>query len=162
MSFRSAFHTGLIISALAFLIPGNVSARVDGEITQISLERTVCFGTCPVYKVTIHADGAVEFHGERFVALIGDFESSVNADQFEKLEAAVEQINFVDLEDEYRFHIGPDNSRATVSDLPSRIVTVNWENMTKSVLNYFGGPDELEVLESLIDEVTTVSQWTDE
>jgi len=152
----------LVISALAVLIPGYASAQIDGEITQISLQKTACFGTCPVYKVTIHADGAVIFHGERFVASIGEFESSVNAGQFEILVDAIKQINFWDLDEAYRFKLGPDNSRTTVSDLPSRIITVDRESMTKSVLNYFGGPDELEALESLIDEIAAVSHWIEE
>ena len=75
---------------------------------------------------------------------------------------AIKQINFWNLDEAYRFQLGPDNSRTTVSDLPSRIITVGRESMTKSVLNYFGGPNELETLESLIDEVAAVSQWIEE
>jgi hypothetical protein len=30
-----------------------------------------CYGTCPVYALTIHDDGRFEYHGARFVKLAG-------------------------------------------------------------------------------------------
>lgn len=33
----------------------------------IQLERTMCFGECPVYKVEILSDGTVNYNGEMFV-----------------------------------------------------------------------------------------------
>src|ERR1041385_8201332 len=38
---------------------------------QITLERTACFGTCPMYKLTIDSDGTVTFNGERFTKTTG-------------------------------------------------------------------------------------------
>jgi hypothetical protein len=37
----------------------------------ISLERTSCFGECPVYSVTIDAKGNVTYDGKRFVRVEG-------------------------------------------------------------------------------------------
>ena len=33
----------------------------DQVVTKITLERTACFGSCPVYKVTIFNDGTVRY-----------------------------------------------------------------------------------------------------
>ena len=37
----------------------------------IRLQRTSCFGPCPIYTVTIDARGTVTFDGERFVRVVG-------------------------------------------------------------------------------------------
>lgn len=37
----------------------------------ITLSRGQCFGRCPIYSVTVHADGRVEANGERFVPALG-------------------------------------------------------------------------------------------
>ena len=37
----------------------------------ITLERTACFGVCPVYKLTIYGDGRVLYDGIRFVRTEG-------------------------------------------------------------------------------------------
>src|SRR6059058_5801427 len=62
---------GLIITLLlvSFIGTGNANGKrtVADEIpkdTLITLERTACFGTCPVYKLTISADGKVAFEGK--------------------------------------------------------------------------------------------------
>ena len=46
----------------------------------ISLERTPCYGTCPIYKMEIFSDGSAFYHGERFVDRIGDYEFSVRGE----------------------------------------------------------------------------------
>ena len=48
--------------------PPHTRAHADVEIT---LARTMCFGSCPVWKLTIHRDGNVEWLGEANVAAIG-------------------------------------------------------------------------------------------
>lgn len=136
-----------------------VSAQNQGSITQISLERTRCFGTCPVYKVAIHADGLVEFHGELFVAAIGDYTATVAAENFETLAEFAEQIDFSNLDEEYRFGRTEDGSIIAVSDLPSRITTIYRGEDAKSILNYYNGPEVLEQFELLIDELTDSVGW---
>ena len=37
----------------------------------MSLSRTACYGTCPVYSVTIDADGSITFQGREFVKSLG-------------------------------------------------------------------------------------------
>ena len=43
----------------------------DYSSVQITLERTVCFGFCPIYKLTIHGNGLVEYDGDRNVTVSG-------------------------------------------------------------------------------------------
>ena len=44
----------------------------------ITLQRTACFGACPVYTVSIYADGTVAYNGERFVEVEGTQTGSID------------------------------------------------------------------------------------
>ena len=47
----------------------------------IHMQRTSCFGTCPIYAVTIDGRGAVTYDGERFVR---DRATSINRDRIDR------------------------------------------------------------------------------
>src|ERR1041385_1402009 len=51
----------------------------------ITLSRTACFGTCPIYTVTINSDGAVTFNGLRFVKNVGLAQGRVDKSAFRDL-----------------------------------------------------------------------------
>jgi len=160
-SYRTRIVT--YISAL-LLLPVSLTscAQSDSSISRISLQRTACFGVCPIYRVTIYPDGLVEFQGERFVESLGEHSTRVNPENFQRLAAVATDIEFFLLEDEYRVRTEPDGTVIAVSDLPSRITTVVKDGQEKSVLNYFSGPQELERFELLIDELTGTDRWIGE
>ncbi|MCI0516543.1 MAG: DUF6438 domain-containing protein, partial [Woeseiaceae bacterium] len=53
------------------MIPKTIFVGQRGNGDSITLERTACYGTCPMYKVTIASEGAVTFEGQRFTKTIG-------------------------------------------------------------------------------------------
>ena len=64
------------------MIPKTIFVGQRGNGDSITLERTACFGTCPMYKVTIASDGAVTFQGQRFTKTIGTAKGKITADEF--------------------------------------------------------------------------------
>ena len=56
--------------------------RVETEGDGITLERGPCFGTCPVYTVTLSRSGAVRFEGRRFVADSGGSTGAARASEW--------------------------------------------------------------------------------
>lgn len=159
-SYRYRLRDRLILVAVLMCISAlQACAQSDESVSKISLQRTACFGVCPAYSVSIYPDGLVEFHGERFVASVGDFSHSVNPANFDRLVQFAREIDFFSFAAEYRVRIEADNSVTAVSDLPSRITTVETESERKSVLNYFAGPQELEDFENLIDQLTDSARW---
>lgn len=40
-------------------------------VKMISIEKTACYGTCPIYKAAIWSDQRLVWEGERFVELVG-------------------------------------------------------------------------------------------
>src|SRR5260370_40414752 len=47
------------------MIPKSIFVAAQGRNDLITLERTVCFGSCPSYRVTLSQDGTVTFEGRR-------------------------------------------------------------------------------------------------
>jgi hypothetical protein len=138
----------LIIGAVCLLAG---VGRAEAQLTKISLERTPCFGTCPVYKLTVHSDGKVEYEGKDYVKEKGSRSSKIDQKLFLRLMKKVDAIGFFKLNDRYE---------GRVTDLPTRITTVTKGDVSKTVRNYYGGPKGLRDLEQLIDEVTNSAKWT--
>lgn len=126
----------------------NITARTlkSDKSFSISLERTPCFGTCPVYKVEIYSDGKIEFHGKEFSNPQGEFETFVPLTDVELLRKAIVEANFLKLDDIY------DN--VYISDLPSAITTLTINGkQVKSVKNRHNPPPQLVKLEIYIDNM---------
>ena len=113
--------------------------------TSISLERTYCFGTCPVYTATIERSGKIHYHGEANVQNMGNVETQTSPRDFERLAAAIRRIGFESFASKYT---------SNYTDQTSVITTVKWAKRTKEVENYgMNGPDSLWELEEMIDGV---------
>ena len=120
------------------IIPDDLSSVV------ITLERTPCFGTCPVYRVTVHGDGQVTYVGEMFVEVTGTETYQIPEADVRELVSAFVSLNYFSLDDEYV-------SRAT--DLPSTTTSITIGGTTKTVFHYGDGPGNLIQLENRIDEL---------
>ena len=119
---------------------------------KITLERTACFGTCPIYSLVISGDGNVTYEGKRFVKTLGVQTYQIPVSDVEELVALVYQKNYFSLKDRYEF---------SATDLPTVITTVRVEDEIKTVENYGGaGPAQLHEIERKIDDVTdSESLW---
>ncbi len=125
----------------------------------ITLEREMCNGTCPVYKLTIQGDGTLTYEGEAYVTVEGVQTSQLGPDQVAQLVAAFEEARFFNLDDHYFYG---------ASDLPSTNISITMNGRTK-VVNHYGAcgdpqfdnaPPELCILEEKIDLLTNSAQWT--
>lgn len=124
----------------------------------VTMERTPCFGACPIYKLTIYGDGRAVYEGEEFVAVKGQQTATIGAAQIRELVAAIESADYFSLNDDYS---------APATDLPSTITTVTLGGQSKTI-NHYGvcgysdidtAPKELCDLESKIDEITNSARW---
>ncbi|HVV31661.1 MAG TPA: DUF6438 domain-containing protein [Vitreimonas sp.] len=131
-----------------------VAQPADPSPVSITLERTACFGACPVYTVSIDGDGAVSYTGRRFVGVTGEQHGQVSRADVQTLLQAFDAAQFETLQDEYRAHI---------TDQPSRIITLTRNGHTKRVVDYAGTragmPEAVRALEDEIDRVANTAQW---
>ena len=120
----------------------------------ITLERTACHGTCPIYKLTIEGNGTVIYEGQDFVQVKGRQTASLSPAQIQELVSAFEQANFFTL---------MDYTHEDTTDSPSVMTSITLNGQTRTVNHYYGdssAPQALFDLESKIDELTNSKQWT--
>ncbi len=128
----------------------------------ITLERTACFGTCPMYKVTIASDGTVTFNGVRFTKITGAAKGKISANDYRQLVAEFEKINYFSLPDAYS--PGTPVCPRTITDMPSANTSIRLKGKLKGVRHYLGCGEEgalakLIALEKKIDDVAGTQKW---
>lgn len=106
----------------------------------ISLQRTACFGTCPIYKIEIFSDGSGIYTGTRFVENIGVTKFSLSETQLNLILTKAEAIGFTSMKEEYS---------EPISDLPTTFIQIK----DKKIRDYTGAPKTLKNLENLIDQL---------
>jgi Domain of unknown function (DUF6438) len=119
-----------------------------GTTLLATLERTGCYGECPVYRLTVSTDGSVVYFGARWVKVLGRREYKLSQAQVSDLESAFERANFMSLRD-YDHVESTDDDWAHVSFL--------WGGRLKRVRHYHGdnaAPPALSVLEDELDRIT--------
>lgn len=165
----------LILTSLAPSAPGAGKRSVSNPLqhneastqgipkdTLITLERTVCYGTCPSYKITIEANGAVTFEGRQFVKTVGSVKSTISQQRLRELLAAFDKIGYFDLRD--RYNEPEDGCKQWATDNPSAITSIRINGKSKSVSHYYGCRGlnvlaELKKLEQAIDDAVDSAQW---
>src|SRR2546427_11388530 len=93
----------LVSSLLSLVIAGSCLAqeKPTPDDALITLERTVCYGPCPIYKLTIIADGTVTFEGRQNGKVKGLVKSRINRDDLRNLMAVVEAASYFSLNNSY-------------------------------------------------------------
>lgn len=125
----------------------------------IRLQRTSCFGPCPVYTITIDARGTVTYEGERFVRVVGRRTAQIDRAVVAELLSRVERIRFFEMRDAYRVIENPDGTVGTATDLPTKFVSVTVHGRTKKVEDYLAAPDALADFEREIDAAAGTKRW---
>ena len=154
-----------IAAACARRSPGvpaadSVPAPQVSATPSVSLERQPCFGTCPVYTVTIDGSGAVRFEGRRFVADTGVFISAIPPARVDSLLAELEAAGYFGFAD--RYTPGAPVCEHAATDLPTVITEVHLRDRAKRIEHYYGcagAPAILDSLERRIDAVGGVARW---
>jgi hypothetical protein len=122
-------------------------------ISEIGLERTPCFGKCPVYVVFLKADGTFRFEGFENVRHRGRFTGKTDEQAFHDLAQFIVDCDYLNMEDTYE---------ALVTDHPDVYTTVVRNGERKVIRNYANaGPTKLWAIEQLIDKVMLQAKWND-
>jgi hypothetical protein len=129
----------------------------------VTLDRSECYGRCPVYRVEIKGDGTVRYDGMKFVRVEGARTSRAPAEKVAALFAHFHRAGFAGMNAEYTY---------PVTDNPTATLTLHWDGQTKEVRDYppcheesYGDaaapPPELCALEKEVDEVAATKQWVE-
>ena len=149
VSSRLQKQRGPSVAVLASGTAPNASASVQGPIA-ITLERTACFGFCPVYTVTLRDDGTVTYRGTEHVKVSGTHTWKIDPAAVRALAQEMQDEGFFALQDEYR---------SMVTDHPTVITSLSIGTRTKKVVDYVAGPPKLKDFEAKIDEIAGTRKY---
>lgn len=131
----------------------SANTMIYADDFELYMKKKPCFGQCPVYEITINADGTVVYYGEMYVEKEGTFKKQLAESQFEALKQIIEETGFFELEDKY------DNEM--IMDLPSTVISLTNEKKHKSVESKYGAPESLKTLERKLNEIALSDYgWT--
>jgi hypothetical protein len=145
------------------------SKLISEKFDSVTMQRTACYGQCPIYAVEILGNGKIKYTGKEFVRVKGVRQSSVPSANVELLAAALRHVKFEEMQEKYQFE--RDGCVSMPTDFPSFEISVTKAGKTKHVAFYTGchGPtvpsENLEWLSNTIDVMAQtgplVSQWPD-
>lgn len=149
-----------VIATLLFTCSVAVAQHTQPD--EITLERTACYGTCPMYTLTITADGKVTFEGRRFTKVTGQATGRISKKAFRGLVAEFQKIGYFSLPDNYS--PGTPQCPQRVTDMPAANTSLRLKGKIKGVAHYHGCGtsgklQQLTELENKIDEVAGTQKW---
>ena len=122
-------------------------------ITEVGIERTACFGRCPIYTFIIKSDGTFRYKGVEYVERKGEFTGTIPVEYFHRLAQFIRDSGYMELEDGYSRTGG---RNATIYTMVVR------NGKRKTVSNYNNvGPTKLWAIETPIDDLLRNAQWRD-
>ena len=133
----------------------NIALYEPTDITNvvITLHRSACFGSCPVYNLTIYGNGTVIYEGRAYVNVTGVQRSTISEATVRQLLSAFRTIEYFSLnETEIASHV--------IYDVPVFTSSLSVNGKTKTILHYEGTePDKLTDLENTIDILAGSGPW---
>ena len=109
---------------IALFAIGCLSKRISPK-SSISYQRTACYGTCPIYSLTIDGSGLVSYNGERFADKLGDWQLQLDKSETQEIFNRILNIGWDTMSSVYD---------RGVTDFPSTILRVNHKQLKDSVV----------------------------
>ena len=126
-------------------------ASTNHGITEIGIERSGCYGTCPIYTFIAKSDGTVRYKGVKYVERQGEFSGTIPVWYFHELARFIRDAHYMELEDGYT---------RMVTDNPTTYTTVVMNGKRKTISNYANaGPTKLWAIEQLVDDLMGKAEW---
>lgn len=125
--------------------------------TEIYLERTMCYGTCPVYHVTITGTGQVTYFGEHWVDKVGIHTWTIDETAIQALNDAIKKYRYFTMKEKY------DEMIIRCSDMPSCITSVRLEDgRYRKIIHEYGAdyyPSVLKTFENKVDRIIGIETY---
>ncbi len=132
------------------VVEGGLEVSTDDSLFA-SIQRTACFGRCPVYRMEIFDNGYITYKGKHFVDSIGLFSGKVEANVLDSIKLKAIAIEYFDLENKYP---------SAIADFPSTTTSVKINGRRKEVYNKQNAPQKLRAFEKYIEDLTKDVKWT--
>ncbi|MBP7335351.1 DUF6438 domain-containing protein [Niveispirillum sp.] len=143
--------------------PPDFPAITRWEEVEVGLRRTPCFGSCPVYDVTITGTGKIQFTGstlslmpgpERGVLMPGEHKDRIEPSAAKALVDRFRQARFLSMRDEYDSKVVDGSFTILwlkIGETKKRVFSNEGENM--------GQPAAFDALVKAIDSAAGTARW---
>lgn len=122
------------------------------EFSQINFEADACFGTCPIFTMTIAGNGTAHYNAKMYNDKQGDFNTIIKRLQLDSLNLLIEKSDLFSLKNEYS---------SDWTDQPTYTITIKLNNGQIKKISDYGpvGPDKLKNLYHLIFSLRQTQDW---
>lgn len=155
----------LSLFALVFLFSCG-SQKTNSKYSKIEYQAGACFGSCPIFKITINPDRTAVFEAEHFnfskgfskgefdKPREGTFKGTIKDADYNKLIALLDGLNVKSLDEKY--------GKRNITDLATSYLRVNFPDGTSKNVEDYGkrGSEKLSELYKFFEELRTNQNWT--
>ncbi len=159
------FYKKLIFASVSLMLAScsTTTPTIDNE-TVVKLKRTACYGSCPVYTVSVKANGLVEYEGHEYVSIKGFQTANLPIESVELIEKELIKVKFLKMKS--HLDSGSWGCFISATDSSHIIIEGSIKNRKKAVSTYLGCEskqvDEVIILANYIDQVIGTSKWVKE
>lgn len=122
------------------------------EFSQVVFYADACFGTCPIFTITIAGDGTAHYNAKMYNDKQGEFNTIIKPLHLDSLHQLIDESDLLSLKNEYT---------SDWTDQPTYTLTIKLNNgQTKTITDYGpNGPDKLKKLYHLIFSLRETQDW---
>ncbi|HEV7660085.1 MAG TPA: DUF6438 domain-containing protein [Allosphingosinicella sp.] len=124
----------LIAAALALPVAAAAPPRPATPVETIIFETGPCFGTCPVYRVTVNSNGTGTFEGRHHTAVTGTRPFRLRPGQYQAFARHLAPLRPA----RGTIRYAGERCRSTATDMPSAEVTWRSRRGTQGLYFYYG------------------------
>ncbi len=147
------FVAALLFSACSSQRAGRIENA--NQISMITISRTPCFGTCPVYTMQIDKNCVVTLDAVDHLPnkMKGWYKANLPEKEWMVLVNKLEKMNFKDMQDDY--------GNRQITDLPSVNTAITFADGNAKKINDYGarGTQELSELYTYVDALIGLLDW---
>ncbi len=129
----------------------NKIKKIAPDSKRFILQKGGCFGTCPVYTLTINQNGEATFEGRMNTNKQGIHAKKISSEEVTKLEKLFKNAKFYQFEENYE---------SRIADLP--MITIGFDNGSgmKLVSGKMERPEEVKQLQYALEKIAESDGWT--
>lgn len=139
----------LLIVIVGLMSCGSQKALI-GDNFNIVMDKGSCFGSCPVYTLSINNKGYAMFDGERFTDKIGKHGMQLAPKKFQALANAFKAAKLGEMDDDYP---------SSIADLPNTTLGYVNNDFSKRISGKEERPQKLKDLQSMLEDITQMEGW---
>ena len=140
-----------VVVLYVFLSACSILGQTGAEKPVFSLEKSSCYGECPVYVLKIYKSGKMLFSGSQNTKYIGRYCAILESVDFERLKVAFVNQAYFSMKEAYL---------SKAKDLPSTISSFYYEGREKKIMDYDNAPASLKQLEKMLETIVDTTRWT--